>query len=119
MADHGFYGTDCCMVFSFIICNKVFKCGKFYFVPYPGTGSVGLKQLHCGRINPSFCICGFKRPQLSSTIRCIDAAGFAVTGGADTPDDRIDPVIVPLGIFKAFEHHHADTFTKNRAVGIL
>ena len=56
------------------------------------------------------------RTGLRAGTRCPDSIGAAVARRSDTPDHRVDPVLVTDGVFEPFRDQHARAFTQHEPV---
>jgi len=86
--------------------------GGFHAVFGRVAAGVRLHKSHGGRIDPGIVV----SPLQGLAIGVLVRYGCGTAGIADTADDRIDPVAVPLRIIEALEYDTGSSFTHNGAV---
>ncbi len=91
--------------------------GQLGLVPHRGAGRVRLEQLDGRGRAVGVGVGPGQRQPLAFGAGRVDALGTAVAGRADTADDRVDAVAVPLGVGKTLQRDHADALTDEGAVG--
>ena len=86
-------------------------------VPHPRPGAVGLHEADALRRHPGPLVGVVKRLCLAGGAGGVDGVAPAVAGGADPPDDRVDPVVVPLRVREPLEDHDPEPLAEDRPVG--
>ncbi len=89
------------------------------FVPNNSGRAVALKKIDIHRIDARSRISPLQGHALTPRIGGGDALALTVTGGANTTDDRIDPVTITAGIRQALEHQNPCTFAHHETIGVL
>ena len=92
---------------------------QFAGVAQRGAGAVRFDQTDRRRTNPRARIGPLQGQYLPFQARRGHAAALAVARSGYAFDHRIDAIAIPLGVFHALQHHHADAFADGYAVGRL
>ena len=94
---------------------------SFQFRPVAGhrARAVRFPTAHRRRRIARFFIRPAQGPQLTFRARGGQALGAAIAGTAHTPDDRVDPITIPLGIGQTLERHRRQAFGNHDAVRLF
>jgi hypothetical protein len=120
MADHGFHRTQRAARRLGLTRRKYApKRLHFHHVAHRSARAVRLQQTHRERIDAHRFVSPAQRQFFPFETRREHMRGSAVARNADILQDCINMVTVALGLRQAFQHHHADAFTEQRAIGVF